>query len=167
MPKTKLQKTNIIAVAEQELEKSSTIIIADFTGLKTHELTALRRALREVGARMTVIKKRLVKLILEHAGFVFARENFPGQTGVIFSSSDIISTAAPVYKFAKAKEAFKVLGGFDIKEKKPIDASDIIRLGSLPPREILLGQLVGMLTTPIRQLLFVLDQTSKKTVETK
>ncbi len=167
MAKTKLQKISIVADVEKELQKSTTLIVADFTSLKTHELTLLRRLLQEIGAKMTVIKKRLVKIVLEKAGFTFNRESFPGQTGVVFSPNDVIATSGQVYKFAKGRVAFKILGGFNLVEKKFIEGADIIRFGSLPSREILLGQFVGMLTIPIKQLLFVLDQKSKQTVETK
>lgn len=167
MAKTKSQKVSIVANAEKELQKSATIIVADFTGLKTHEITLLRRSLLEIGAKMTVIKKRLVKLIFEKAGFTFDRDRFPGQTGIVFSPNDVVSTAGQVYRFAKGKTTFKILGGFDISEKKFVESVDVIRFGSMPSREILLGQLVGMLTIPIKQLVFVLDQKLKQTVESK
>ena len=45
------------------------------------------------------------------------------------------------------------------------DAETVEKIGQLPSREILLAQLVGMLSAPMRIFLYVLDQKSKQTVE--
>jgi len=84
--------------------------------------------------------------------------------GVVFSSKDIVDTAGAVYQFVKLNEKLKVLGGFDLKGNKLIEANDIKRIGQLPSREVLLGQLVGLLTVPIRQFLFVLNEKAKRSL---
>ena len=54
------------------------------------------------------------------------------------------------------------MGGVQVAEKQFVPASDVIRLGQLPSREVLLGQLVGMLVSPIRSFLFVLNEKAKR-----
>lgn len=165
MAKTKQQKAKDIEAGVDSLKKSQTVILADFTGLSVNELNAFRRNLEKFGLAFKVLKKRLLKLVFEKEKIVFDPKQFQGQTGVIFSDKDVLETSAPIYQFAKQKEAFKILGGFNIKDKQFIEASDVKRYGALPSREVLLGQLVGMLVTPIRQFLYVLDQKSKQTVD--
>lgn len=163
--KTKLQKQNDIQNTEKSFAANTTVVVTDFTGLSTNEITTLRKTLKALGMAFRVIKKRLLKIAFEKHGVMFDRAQFPGQAGVVFSPKDVHETASIIYKFAKEKnkkeEFFKILGGFSVLEKTFIAGSEIKKIGALPSREVLLGQLVGMLVAPIRKMLFVLDQKSK------
>ena len=168
MAKTKTQKIKAVETGETDLKKSQTVVIGDFTGLTVNDMNIFRKELSVMGAKLSVVKKRLLKLIFEKSGMTFDPKQFAGQTSVVFSPKDIVETAGAVYKFSKSKkEMFKILGGFEVSEKKFVNALDVKRIGQLPSREVMLGQLVGMLVTPIRQFLYVLDQKSKQTVEVK
>jgi ribosomal protein L10 len=59
------------------------------------------------------------------------------------------------------KKGFKILGAYDLSDKNFIDAETVIKIGKLPTREILLGQLVGVLSAPIRMFMYVLNEKSK------
>jgi len=166
--KTKTQKINQVKSGAEELKRNQTVIITDFTGLTANEMNALRRVVRSLGGVFQVIKKRLLKIVLEKESLKFDPKQFPGQMGVVFSPKDMAETAASVYNFAKQKKDFlKILGGFEVKDKKFIGGTDVKMIGQLPSREVLLGQFVQMLTMPIRKFLFVLDQKSKQMVENK
>lgn len=160
--KTKAQKKEQIASGVKGMEKSETLVLADFTGVPTKELNAFRKTLRTMGAAFTVVKKRLFKLMLKEQGIDFDPKTLDGQLGVVFSPKDLVETAGVTYKFSKGKEAFKILGGFNLKEKKFMEGAEVVRYGALPPKEVLLGQLVGMLTVPIRKFMTVLNEKAKK-----
>lgn len=166
MAKTKAQKEEAVKGGIDKLKSSETVILADFTGLSVNDVNKFRRTLEAAGATFKVLKKRLLKFVFEASGITFDPKEFHGQTGVIFSTKDSLETSALAYKFSKAKETkdmFKILGGFSVKDKQFIAATDIQKLGQLPSREVLLGQLVYVLSSPIKKLLFVLDQKAKKT----
>ncbi|MFH0806781.1 MAG: 50S ribosomal protein L10 [Candidatus Brennerbacteria bacterium] len=170
--KTKAQKKIQIESGVKGIAKSETLVLADFTGVPTSELNAFRKTLRTMGAAFTVVKKRLFKLMLKEGGIEFDPKSLNGQLGVVFSPKDLVETAGATYRFStrlagamakrEGKEAFKILGGFDLKEKRFIEGADVIRYGALPSREVLLGQLVGMLTVPIRQFMTVMNERAKK-----
>jgi large subunit ribosomal protein L10 len=162
MAKTKAQKLQAVKEGIEALKQSETVILTDFTGLSANEMNALRQLLRSAGAVFKVLKKRLLKFVFEKEKIEFDPEKMEGQAGVVFSKKDLAETAGLVYKFSKTKEALKILGGFDVKEKKFIEAAEIKKIGSLPSREVLLAQLLGMLTAPIRQFLFILNERAKK-----
>jgi large subunit ribosomal protein L10 len=165
--KTKAQKKQQVELGQQELGKSETVVITDFTGLSANDLNAFRRAVRGIGGKMVVVKKRLLKLVLKDQGLDFEPKDFAGQTGVVFSPKDMVETAGAVHKFGKPfalKNLFKISGGFEVKEKKFVDAETVKRYGELPTREVLLGQLAFMLTVPIKKVLFVLNEKAKKVV---
>ncbi|MDO8470277.1 MAG: 50S ribosomal protein L10 [bacterium] len=163
--KSKLQKKEAVGVNAKDLAASRTVIITDFTGLSVNELSVLRRTLKAMGAPYRVVKKRLLKFVFETEGMAFNPKDFAGQTGVVFSPKDMVETANAVYQVAKLHEKrgfLKILGGFDVSAKQFISAADVTAMGKLPGRQVLLGQLVGMLASPIRQFVFVLDQKSKQ-----
>jgi len=159
MPKTRVQKTKAIEQGVEDLKKSQTVVIADFAGIPVNDINTLRKTLKAIGAGFTVVKKRLLKLIFEKQGIEFDPKKFAGQTGVVFSPKDLVEIAGAVYNFSKdKKDLFKILGGFDVGEKKFISGEDVKRIGQLPSREALLSQFAFMLTVPIKKFLFVLNE---------
>lgn len=165
--KTKAQKKEQIEAGEREIAKSETVVLADFTGLSANELNAFRRAVRGLGGVLIVMKKRLLKLAFAKKGIELDTKKLEGQAGVVFSPKDVVETSGVVYNFGKPfakKNIFKILGGFDVKAKKFIEGSEIKKIGQLPPKEVLLGQLAFLLTVPIKKLLFVVNEKSKKVV---
>jgi len=163
MATTRAQKIKIVEKGLEDLKKSRVAVLTDFTGLTANEMNILRRTIRAMGGVFRVMKKRLLKIIFEKEKIEFDPKKFGGQTGIIFSPKEIAETAGAIYKFSKDKKnLLKILGGFDFKEKKFIEADDVKRIGQLPPREVLLGQLVGMIASPIKKFLFVLNEKAKK-----
>lgn len=163
--KTKQQKKEQIKSGEEKIGKSETVVITDFTGLSANDLNTFRRAVRGLGGVMMVMKKRLLKLSLAAKGIEIDTKKLEGQAGVVFSPKDVVETSGVVYNFGKPfakKNIFKIIGGFDIKAKQFIEGAEIKKIGQLPSREVLLGQLAFMLTVPIKKLLFVVNEKSKK-----
>lgn len=161
---TKEQKSKYIEEGKKLLQENKTVVFADFTGLTVGETTQLRRILKDLGGKMKVIKKKLMRIAFERKGIDFNPEQFESQAAMIFSPADISELAGPVYKFGKDKEkrGFKLLGAYDLSVKNFFDAETVKRIGQLPSREILLGQLVGMLAAPIKMFMYVLNEKSKK-----
>lgn len=167
MAKTKEQKTKELERGLEGLKKSETVVFADFTGSTVSELQKLRKLLRESGAKFTVIKKRLLRIVLQKLGIELDSKQLAGQLGFAFSPKKIFDVAGPLYKFAKEsvgankQQKFKILGGFDLIEKRFINADEIKLIGQLPSREILLGQLLGAISGPLRAFLYVLNEKAR------
>jgi len=163
--KTKQQKTEQIEKGVSEIKSSKTIIITDFTGLSANEVNNFRKTLRELEARLVVMKKRLLKIALQKENIDIDPKQFEGQSGVVFSDKGIVETSGVVFKFGKQfakKNFFKILAGYDGEEKKALDGETVKKLGQIPTREVLLGQLAGMLLSPMRSLVIVLNEKAKK-----
>lgn len=155
---TKEQKKEIIGNETENLKNKKSIVFIDFTGVKTGDLNSFRKTIKSVGGEMRIIKKKLLHVAFEKAGIDFNPEIFESQVGTIFSNGDVFSMAGPAYKFSSAK----ILGGYDLEGRKFIPSEEVIMLGQLPPKEILLGQLVGMMAYPIRSFMFVLKERASK-----
>lgn len=167
---TKEQKKEHVALGVDLAKKSKVMVFADFSGVPTAEIRKLKSELKKVGASFKVIKKRLLKLSMKDAGIDFDPTQFGAQVGTVFAQDELPSVAAMVYKFAKdlakRKKEFKVLGAFDISAKKYLNLDEFTVIAKLPSREVLLAQLVGVMSGPIRAFMYIVDQLSKKTSQT-
>ncbi|MBI5732255.1 MAG: 50S ribosomal protein L10 [Candidatus Magasanikbacteria bacterium] len=159
---TKLQKAKQIEIGRKLIEESRSLIFVDFGGVSVKNLENLRRKLKEVCAHLKVIKKRLLRIAFENRNLDFNPERFELQAGTIFSPKEIYEVAGLVLK-----SGVKVLGGYDLELKDYFDAEKVKFFGNLPSREILLGQLAGMLAAPMRMFMYVLQERSKKVVSQK
>ncbi len=171
--KTKTQKSEELKKAKELLGQAQILLFSDFTKISAEELRRFRKELIAIGANLLVIKKRLLGLLLKEKGIDFDLRKFKLSLATIFSNSDVEKVSAPVFKFfsgldlpegvAKDFWSKHILGGYDLKNKSPIDPARVIFIGKLPPREVLLAQFLGMLAAPIKSLLYLLDQKAKAT----
>jgi len=159
---TREQKNDIVEKGKQDVKDSDILLFVDFKGTSVEEISSLRKSLREVDARLKVIKKRLLKIILGESGIKTDPTQFEGQIAAIFAHGDISDVAGPVYKFSKSHDSFEIVGGVDVSSKKDIGIDTILAIGALPSREVLLGNVVRPIEAPLRGLMYVLSEKSKK-----
>jgi len=131
-------------------ERSEASFVVDYQGLKVTELTELRKLLRSKGARFLVVKNTLASRAVGGADLEGVGKFFYGCTGIVFVEHDPLASAKILKDFVldHPQLAFKggILGGDKIKV-----------LGGLPSREILLVQLLTLMQFPLRRLLGVLS----------
>lgn len=162
--KTKKQKQFIIEEGVNYLKNNENLIFIDFTGVSTKKLNELRQILKQNDAYFQVFKKRLFNIVFLKNDLNFPLEKIEGQLGVIFVKKEekIQEIASIIYKFLKDINNLKILGGFNLKEKKYLESDFVKLLGSLPSREVLLSQFVFLLTIPIKKFLFILNEKAKR-----
>lgn len=167
MALTKIQKKEQVAFGLDKIKNSGNLIFADFNKTKSEDIKVLKRVLKAQNADFKVIKKRLLRIALKDSGLEFDPLQFKTQMGTIFIPGELSGIAAGIYKFAKDNEKgkkgeFKILGGFDVKEKRFIDAVEFVAIAKLPSREVLLAQIAMMLTMPIKKVMIALNERAKK-----
>lgn len=166
--KSKVQKSKELEEGKKLLKNSQAVLLIDFSKVRTADLRNLRQELKKSGNPLLIIKKRLLGIMLKDKNLEFQNSDFKVPVGAVFAS-DLEAAAGSVYKFFRALELekkvdkVKMLGGYDVANARFIPAEEAIFIGKLPPREVLLAQLLGMLAAPIRSFLYVLDQKAKQT----
>ena len=171
--KSKAQKQEELNAARILLEKSKALVFTDFTRVSAEDIRKFRRDLVKANAHFLVIKKRLLGILMKEKGMDANLSQFKTSVGTIFAEGDIEKIAGPAFTFfsklevpeggAKDMWTKHVLGGYDLVKNEPIEGMQVVYIGKLPPREVVLGQLLGILVAPIRAFLYVLDQKSKQT----
>ncbi len=151
------EKEAVIAEVAQLLADSDTLFVSDYRGLTMEQLTELRGKLRESGATFKVVKNTLGGIAADRSGRVAAKELLAGPTAVTFCGEDPVAAAKALSDFARANPKLEVRGG--LLDASLIDAAGVRALASLPPREVLLGQVVGTIAAPMTGLVTVLQGT--------
>lgn len=170
--KTRAQKGEELKKAKALLDKSQALIFTDFTRISAEDIRRFRTDLKKQGANFLVIKKRLLGLLLKEKGIATDLKQFKISVGTIFSEDTSDKIAGPAFKFFSALEVPEggdknmwvkhMLGGYDIKADAYMDGAQVVAIGKLPPREVLLGQLLGMFQAPLRSFMYLLDQKAKR-----
>lgn len=140
MSKTERQAT--VESLTAELQATSNVYVTDFSGLNVLRMTELRRRMRAAGVTYVVVKNTLAQRALAANEITGLDEHLTGPTGLVLSQ-DPLAAAKVLTDFAKEFEKPQVKAG--VVDGKAVDAAYIQRLGSIPPREVLLGQIAGTL----------------------
>jgi len=145
------------------LNKSSAIFLANYAGMTVENLTFLRRELKNVQADFHVVKNTVAKKAFEGRDEAVVVHLLKGQTGVVFARGDVAAAAKALNEAVKKFEQLKLLGG--CMGNSFLSPASVEVLASLPPRPVLIGQIVGSLVAPHRGLLGVMSGVPRKFVQ--
>jgi len=150
MPTERKQK--IITSLEQNFAQCDSGIMTDYRGLKTPDIVALRRKLRESGVEFHIVKNTLARIAANHKGKDQIGSIFEGPMAVVFVKDDI-SKAAKVLTghIASAKMALIIKGGF--LGNRLLTPKEVATISTLPSREVLLGKVMGGVQAPLYALM--------------
>lgn len=152
MPNIKVleQKKADVAALSEKFKNAQAIVFADYRGLTVEQDTELRAAFRKAGVEYKVIKNTLSKRALAENGIEGLDEKLEGPTAVAYCDSDVIAPAKVISEYAKKFEPLEIKAG--IVEGEVVELSVIEQLASIPSKDVLIAQLLGMLTSPMRSL---------------
>jgi len=159
MALNKEQKTKQIESVKEKVAQQKSVIFIDFAKVPSKDMFSLRKTLKEQGCNLKIAKKTLVRVAFGQSGVSFwnkIKAVVPGQLALVFGIEDEIAPARISYQFGKTNENFKILGG--IFEKRFIDKTKVLELASIPPRNELLGRLVGSIYSPVSSFVRVLNK---------
>ncbi len=153
-------KEEQVAVIEDKTRRAKGVVLVDYRGLNVAEDTEMRNKLRAAGVEYKVLKNRLVLRAFNKAGYEGFDKVLEGPTAVAFSYDDATAPARIVMESVKKTNKISVKGG--IVEGKILDAAGITAVSNIPSKEVLLSQLLGLLTSPMRSLAIAVNEVAKK-----
>jgi len=155
----------------EQLQDAVAIIVTDYTGLTVKEMEDIRNSVKEIGATFNVIKNSVVAKAIDGSQWESLKEHLKGTNAYALSFDDPAALAKVLV--AKAKEYNKLKVKVGSLDGSIVDAQQIEALSKLPPKEVLLAQLLGTMKAPvtgfvnvlagnIRQLMYVLKAIEEK-----
>lgn len=161
MPSEKVleEKKQAVADLSEQLKAAHTGVLVDYKGITVEDDTKLRKELRESGSHYKVVKNTLLRLALKEAGIEGLDSVLEGTTAIAVNTEDYVAAAKVLNGYAEKNDNFTIKAGFI--DGKPVNAGEIKTLASLPPKEVLVAQVLRGMNGPISGLVTVLNGTLK------
>ncbi len=154
------EKQQEVEQLKQDFEKIQSAFLVDFRGMKVPDATELRRQIHKTQGHFKVVRNTLAAIAVKDLPMKVLAGFFTGPTGIAFTSEDAASLAKVLNNTAKENPNLVIKAGY--LEGVLIEAKRIGEIANLPSRLQLQGQVVGLLASPLRRLLWVLNGTIQK-----
>jgi large subunit ribosomal protein L10 len=154
----KEQKAEKGAQIATAIRESEAVFAVDYRGISVPQAAELRTKLIEAGARFSVVKNTLTERAVDDVGADTLKEFLEGPTAFTFvaAEGDVAMAAKALSQFRRAHEVLEFKGG--IMSGEPLSIEQIESIARLPALEVLHGQVVGVLASPITGLARGLNQ---------
>ena len=144
----------------EKLQNSVSGVLVQYQGITVEDDTKMRAALRNAGVDYAVIKNSITGRACDKVGFSDMKAHLEGMTAIAISKDDPIAPAKILKEYDDKVESFKIKAGYI--DGKVVDADTVMQLASIPPKEVLLGKLLGSLKSPLCKLCAVLNAKIEK-----
>ncbi len=142
------KKIDIVTELTEKFGKANAIVFTNYQGITHKQLEGFKRAVKPLKAEYVVAKNSLLTIALNENNIKLSEDRkLDGQTGTLFLYDDVISPLKALAKVIKELNLPSVK--FGIMEKDFITGEQVLKLSTLPTKEVLLAQLVGGLKSPI------------------
>ncbi|MFA6940346.1 MAG: 50S ribosomal protein L10 [Clostridiaceae bacterium] len=161
MPENNRQVKEVkVAEIKGKLEKAKGVVFANYQGLTVEEDTLLRKNLREAGIEYKVYKNSLTNLAAKELGLDGISTFLEGPTSVALGYQDPTAPARVLNDFAKDHKKFALKAA--IVEGEVYDTEKTLVLASIPPKDVLIGKLLGSLKAPLSKFVYLVSAISEK-----
>lgn len=154
------EKTESIAKMAETLGQAPHVFLVDFQGISVPDVTELRRQVRATGSEYVVVKNTLALRAFKDVPIGALSEHFTGMTAVAWSKTDVVGLAKVLHQFGKTNPKVRVKAA--LVEGRPVPASALESLASMPSRPELVARLLGLMQSPVRRLVTVLSAPQRK-----
>ena len=140
------EKAVVVEEVVATVANAQSIVIAEYRGLDVASVTELRKKARESGVYLRVLKNTLARRSVENTQFASLADAMTGP--LIYSiSDDAVAAAKVINDFAKTNDKLVVKAGN--YAGKQLDVAGVTALASIPSREVLISQLLGVMLAPV------------------
>ena len=153
------EKEAVISDVTSLAAKAQTLVMAEYRGIAVADMTKLRAAARSGGVNLSVLKNTLARRAVAGSAFEIVGDQMTGPLIYGFSE-DAVAAAKVVADFAKTNDKLVIRGG--AFGGKALDVDGVKQLASIPSKEVLLAQLLGLMQSPISRTARVLAALAEK-----
>jgi large subunit ribosomal protein L10 len=144
------EKSAAIKEIAADIEAAEAIFAVDYRGISVPQAAELRSKLREADASFRIVKNRLTKIAAGEVGEERLAELLQGPTALTFVRGDTAQAAKAITTFNKEHEVLTYKGGF--MDATSLDEAAFKSIAKLPGRDVLNGQLAGVVASPLTGL---------------
>ena len=153
-------KQNAVTEVAERIKNSSSVVVFKYQGLSVFDFQALRRAMREKGGEISVIKNNISARAVQSLGYEDMVDAFVGPVAVAFAN-DLVAPAKVLFDATKGENAkVEVVKGIIDGDVYSFD--QLKTLSQLPSYETLLTQLAAGMIGTLSQLSIGLNMLVEK-----
>jgi large subunit ribosomal protein L10 len=152
----KSEKTALVEDLSKSFNRASIALVSEYRGMTAAESTEMRKRLRAVRGEMRIAKNTLVRHAIKGTKYEALDTSLGGQVGLILSYEDPVVLAKTFTSFGPIGDKLKLRGG--VLDGKALTPEEVQSLATLPSREVIFGQLLGLLNAPATQLVRLLNE---------
>ncbi|MCI4454567.1 MAG: 50S ribosomal protein L10 [Thermodesulfobacterium sp.] len=153
--KTRAKKAEILKSFEEKLEKANALFVLSYKGFTAYESNEIRKLVREKGGEFRVVKNTLLRIASEKKGKQVVNDYVEGPTAVVFTYQDPVEIAKVLKEYIKTHPSLTLRGL--VLQDKGYDTAMVDELVKLPPKEVLIAQLLGTIQAPVANFVGVLS----------
>ena len=144
------QKSAAIAEIAEQIQEADAIFAVDYRGISVPQAAELRAKLRDADATFRIVKNTLTERAADEADVAALKELLTGPTALTFVRGDAAMAAKALRDYGRQTETLAFKGGF--MNGSALDASQVDSIARLPARDVLYGQFVGLVASPLTTL---------------
>jgi large subunit ribosomal protein L10 len=141
------EKAAAIAEIAAQIRESGAVFAVDYRGISVPQAADLRTKLRDADATFRVTKNTLTERAADEAGAQALKELLEGPTALTFVRGDVAAAAKAIADYQRTGDLLPFKGG--LLDGTPVNADQLAAISRLPAREVLIGQLVGLVASPL------------------
>jgi large subunit ribosomal protein L10 len=146
------QKATAVAEIAEQIQGSEAVFAVDYRGITVAQVADLRGKLREADATFRVVKNTLTERAADKADAEALKSLLEGPTALTFVRGDAAAAAKVIADFQRSTGGSLLPFKGGLMDGDALDAEQISAISKLPTRQVLYGQLVGMIASPITGL---------------
>ncbi len=151
------EKIKVVSELQSKFQKAKGVVFTDYRGLNVEEITGLRNNLRAASLEYKVVKNTLAKIAAEGTPVSTAKDSFSGPVGIAIGYDDPVLLVKKVLEYKKTNEKLQIKGG--VIEGSACTPEALKTISELPPREVLMSMLAGVMQAPAGKLVRLLNAT--------
>lgn len=144
-----------VKALEERFRAAKSAILTDFRGLNVAEMTALRNLLRKSNIEYRVIKNRLAKIAIKNTSLADLDPLLSGPNGISLGYDDPVTSSKLLSQFLRSTSNLDIKGG--VIEGKLYKKNEILAIAELPPREVLIAQVLSGMASSLGRFMQVLN----------
>jgi large subunit ribosomal protein L10 len=156
-------KVEKVSAIKERFQSNAAVVVTEYRGLTVEDLAELRKSLRGSGVELKVTKNTLMRIAVRETDYEPILSLIEGPVALAYVREDVVKAAQSLVAYARKNPKLKIRGG--LVEGKVVQGPDVRTIATLPPREVLLAQLVGTIKAPLNNLVGVLSGPTRGLVQ--
>lgn len=145
----------IVKAITEELRNSQGAVLVDYRGVNVSQDTEMRAAARKAGVKYSVVKNTMTRFAIRELGLDGLEASLAGPTAIASSATDPVAPAKVMSEYAKKYDHIVIKAG--LLGSEALDVAGVAALAEMPPKEVLVAKMIGMIASPISGLVNVLN----------